>query len=73
MELGDKVQFIDSQGLENHNEVIIPVRNITYTVRAIVRSNSEDGIRLEEIINDPFYYNQGWIEPAYRISRFIKL
>lgn len=73
-EVGDKVVCIDASNWEivHHKDVIVtPKENICYTIRNF----EKDGIRLEEIINDPIPivgYSMP-IEIAFKARRFVKL
>lgn len=50
----------------------VPKIGVTYTVREVVVTTHGTGIRLEEIINDVFYYGDinAYAEPIFGLSHF---
>lgn len=72
---GDKVVCIDDSGntLATMRKFSSwPVRDEIYTVREQRPEGAEGGVLLEEIKNEPVYFQQvmGKLEPAYHPDRF---
>lgn len=52
----------------------VPIQGNIYTIRDIFSiTGGETGIRLEEVINPPRQFKQGFMEVLFRIDRFREL
>jgi len=47
-----------------------PTKGVVYTVREIVEHGENIGLQLEEIINPPYLYIEGFCEVAFAAARF---
>ncbi len=75
MKIGSLVELVNDRWGSNYIEgVIYPIRNKVYTVRGFTRNkDGELFILLDEIVNAPRLFYEGYIEPAFYISRFREL
>jgi hypothetical protein len=60
---------------ERHGEVGIkrPVANQIYTIRGFTESDGDTGVWLEEIVNPPLHYENGYHEISFYIIHFREL
>jgi hypothetical protein len=78
MQAGSLVELVndkwDFSALDTARGVVYPVKQVIYTVRAIVRNDEgKSGVRLEEIINPILPYGSRMAEKAFRVERFREL
>ena len=75
---GEKVKCIDDHFIDEptnpfrKSQLNLPVENEIYTVRQVVKTDYGSGIRLEEIKNDTFYFDniKRHEEPIFGTYRF---
>ena len=67
--VGDKLICVKAP-IPKGNE-IVPVKHKEYTLRGV--NNNHGGLWLEEIINIPKYYSDGFVEASFHPDRFRKL
>lgn len=70
MQVGSLVELVNDNWPIRQNNEIFPVKGIIYTVRSL---GIEGGIHLEEIVNQPNHYIQGYAECEFKVSRFKEL
>jgi len=81
LRIGDKIKCVNGKF---HNEstnpfrlgdIQIPKKGSVYTVREVVETNYGTGLRLEEIKNRKFYFQniKRFEEPIFIVARFKKI
>jgi hypothetical protein len=74
MKVGSLVELVDDNWIELAEDgEIYPIIKIPYTIRNMQFDSSGCGITLEEIINEPFHYAEGFGECNFDINRFREL
>lgn len=74
MSIGSLVELIDDNwGKRGHVGEIFPVKGPIYTVRDIEDTDTGPAIRLEEIINKEYLYQDGYGETCFLMKRFREL
>ena len=76
-----KVRCIDSRFIDEEtnpfkkSELTLPVEGKSYIVREVVRTPYGKGIRLKEIENKKYYFDniKRFEEPIFSIDRFVKI
>lgn len=69
--IGQRVVCVDDKGF-NEKGLIYPIKGKVYTIREVKYYPDGDfySFRLEEIVNQPKEYKQGYGEKAFREFRF---
>ena len=78
VKVGEKVKCIDDCFVDEptnpfrKSQLHLPVENEVYTIRQVVKTDYGVGIRLEEIKNSTFYFDniKKYEEPIFGIYRF---
>jgi len=78
VEIGEKVKCIDDCFIDERtnpfkkSQLNLPIENEIYTIRQIIKTSFGIGIRLEEIKNDEFYFDniRRYEEPIFDVYRF---
>lgn len=74
MEIGSLCELIDDNwGQRAFDDEIFPVKGPIYTVRDIEDTTTGTAIRLEEIINKKYHYNDDYGETCFLMRRFREL
>jgi len=73
--IGDNVVCIDYRGRHGENGERVPKLGMVYTVRGFYYDKAVDcrAIHLEEIINKPLNYQDGFLEASWPIKYFRKV
>lgn len=70
MKVGSLVVCINDDFLVNDITIHLPVKGILYIVRDIRAHLFSMYITLEEIVNEPRRYKDGYYEPAFNVKAF---
>jgi hypothetical protein len=72
MQIGSIVELInDNWGSSYIQGVTYPIKGKEYTVRGFTKNRDGDVfLLLEEIVNSPRIFHEGYIEPAFYVHRF---
>ena len=75
MKVGSIVELINDQNWKYKDQGIdvYPVKGVEYTVRSIITFPNGAGIALEEIVNEPRWFINGYVEVHFAIHRFKEL
>lgn len=65
--VGQKITCIDDTNYDRKNNETVPVKGRNYTVRSLYQTC----VRLNEIVNPPHQYADGFMECSFKGSRFI--
>lgn len=68
--VGQRVVCVDGSPHAYFPHVKHPVAGDPYTIREVVPYDDGTGVLLEEIVNDPTYTKDGFIEPTFIDDRF---
>jgi hypothetical protein len=74
IKVGSIVELVnDNWGAKYDDGVVYPIKGKQYTVRSIEKSKHGTCILLEEIVNNRQVFYEGYLEPAFFITRFREL
>ena len=76
---GDRIKCIDDHFVDEKtnpfkkSEITLPEKGKTYTIRSVIDTPYGDGLRLKEIKNKKFYFDniQKYQEPIFSTERFV--
>lgn len=63
-------QVVCVHEFETHPHTILPVKGLVYTIRGIVTFRKRVGLLLEELVNPPRKWSDGFLEASFEAEGF---